>query len=115
MPPSKKTVTWLVVISSMISILAGGLIIASSFHLIQGTIYTTQENTNKEFCTNNCGNGICEKITCYGGKCSCGEDAVTCPQDCTKKEIQRLWVVGAGMLIIIGIIALGTVIFKKKK
>lgn len=44
--------------------------------------YCTKEQT----CINQCGDGICQSIVCYGPTCACGENDRNCPSDCPKQS-----------------------------
>ena len=39
-------------------------------------------NKKEKFCTDMCGNGICEEIVCMAIGCPCPENENTCPADC---------------------------------
>lgn len=47
-----------------------------------GQRFEQESEDGDSICVDNCGNGICEDVVCFGEGCPCAETPESCPQDC---------------------------------
>ncbi len=66
-----------------------------------------------EICLDQCGDGTCNEVVCYGENCPCAENAESCPEDCGGEEKRTpWWGLFLGLVVIVFLIIVGLKIAK---